>query len=224
MNNENKSGELFPDQSEQPVTIPEEKKTGVSPAAEEVVITEETVIEEQVLPETDAAGARSCGEFLRMQREKLNLSYDDVFEATKLKGDLVRALEEEDFSQLPQPVYIIAYVKRLCQFYNINNALAREFMDRLRAEMAFDVPEDVSKSVKGSDESEENIRRIRNLALAAALIFLLLLVLIITGITMVVINLKQSGNQLEKKTPFSENTLVELQEKPKLEMTELKIK
>ena len=184
------------------------------------VITEDTVIEEQVIPDTDAGTARSCGEFLRQQREKLGVTYEEVFEATKIKPDLVEALENEDFSQLPQPVYVIAYVKRLCQFYNINNALAREFLDRLRAEIAFDVPEDVSKSVKGSDESEENMRRIRNLAVVVVLVFLLLLLLIISGITMVVVNLRSSGNP-EKQAPFNENTLVDLQPKPKLRMTEL---
>ena len=149
------------------------------------------------------------------------MSFEEVFEATKIKPDLIAALENEDFSQLPQPVYVIAYVKRLCQFYNINNALAREFLDRLRAEIAFDVPDDVSKSVKGSDESEENMRRIRNLAMAAALILLLLIVLIISGVTMVVVNLRKSGNQLENKPLFNENTLIDLQPKPKLKMTEL---
>ena len=185
------------------------------------VITEETVIEERVIPDIDAGSARSCGEFLRQQRERLGLSFEEVFEATKIKPDLIAALENEDFSQLPQPVYVIAYVKRLCQFYNINNALAREFLDRLRAEIAFDVPDDVSKSVKGSDESEENMRRIRNLAMAAALILLLLIVLIISGVTMVVVNLRKSGNQLENKPLFNENTLIDLQPKPKLKMTEL---
>ena len=226
MNNDN-SSELFSSSDEirpAPSVPPQGTPPPEAPSrseAENSVITEDTVIEDSVIPDIDAGSARSCGEFLRQQRERLGLTYNEVFEATKIKPDLVAALENEDFSQLPQPVYVIAYVKRLCQFYNINNALAREFLDRLRAEIAFDVPDDVSKSVKGSDESEENMRRIRNLAVAAALIFLLLTILIISGITMVVINLRKSGNQIEKQPPFSENTLVELQPKPKLRMTEL---
>lgn len=223
MDNDNTSNELF---SENSSVFGTENNTSVheAPAASAAdVITEDSVIEEHIIPDTDAGGAGSCGEFLRLQREKLNLSYEEVFEATKLKPDMIRALEEENFSLLPQPVYVIAYVKRLCQFYNINNALAREFMDRLRSEIAFDVPDDVSKSVKGSDESEENLRRIRNLIVVVVLVFLLLLMLIVTGITMVVVNLRKSGHQLEKPSPFSENTLVELQQKPKLKMTELKI-
>ena len=227
MNNDN-SSELFSAADEMTPTESVSASSKSSSAQElpakgetHSVITEETVIEEQVIPDIDAGSARSCGEFLRQQRERLGLSFEEVFEATKIKPDLVAALENEDFSQLPQPVYVIAYVKRLCQFYNINNALAREFLDRLRAEIAFDVPDDVSKSVKGSDESEENMRRIRNLAMAAALILLLLIVLIISGVTMVVVNLRKSGKQLENKPPFTENTLVDLQPKPKLKMTEL---
>ncbi len=224
MNNENGSNELFSENTP-PAAAAEEKQPGTvrAPGAETVsnnsqrVLTEDMVIEETPIPDTDACGARSCGEFLKIQREKLNLSYAQVFEATRIKSDMVKALEEEDFSMLPQPVYVIAYVKRLCQFYNINNALAREFVSKMRDEIAFDVPEDFSKSVKGSDVSEENMRRIRNLALAAALVIFLFLVLLISGITLVVINLRKAENQ----PSYSENTLVELQSKPKLRITEL---
>lgn len=224
MNNDNNS-ELFTAADEIKTAVPQPERfvssPGATPQSVFPVITEDTVIEEEVIPDIDAGGARSCGEFLRLQRERLNLSCEEVFEATKIKPDLIIALENEDFSQLPQPVYVIAYVKRLCQFYNINNALAREFLERLRAEISFDVPDDVSKSVKGSDESEENMRRIRNLAVVAALVLLLMLLLIISGVTLVVVHLRKSGNQIEKQTPFNENTLVELQPKPKLKMTEL---
>lgn len=223
MNNENGSNELFSENAENtPLPgIAAKPAAQGSGSVKEKIITEDSVIEEQEIPDTDACGARSCGEFLKIQREKLNLTYADVFEATRIKEDMLRALEEEDFTRLPQPVYVIAYVKRLCHFYNINNALAREFLDRLRTEISFDVPDDVSKSVKGSDESEENMRRMRNLALVVVLVILLLLSLIIAGITLVILNLRQSGHQLEEKTPFSENTLVELQPKPKLKITEL---
>ena len=231
MNNENSTNELFPESSAPdpavqqelpPSTVPAETfEKSSAPAGAEKIITEDTDIVEEVIPDIDAGGARTCGEFLKLQREKLNLSYAEVFEGTRIKEDMIRALENEDFSQLPQPVYVIAYVKRLCQFYNINNALAREFMDELRSRISFDAPEDFSKSVKGSDESEENMRRIRNLAFVAALIIFLFLVLIISGITMVVLNLKRSDHQLEKATPFNEKTLVELQTQPKIAITEL---
>ncbi len=223
MNNENGSNELFSENADvNSVPQPRQEQTvRESGSVKEKIITEESVIEEEQIPDTDACGARSCGEFLKIQRERLNLTYADVFAATRIKEDMLRALEEEDFSKLPQPVYVIAYVKRLCHFYNINNALAREFLDRLRTEISFDVPDDFSKSVKGSDESEENMRRIRNLALVAVLIIFLLLALIVTGVTLVIVNLRQSGHQLETKTPFNENTLVELQPKPKLVIREL---
>ena len=110
-------------------------------------------------------------------------------------------------------------MKRLCRFYNVNNALAREFLDRLRGSIVFDVPEDLSKSVKGSDAGEDNLRRMRSLALAAVSVVLLLMLL--TGIVVTVAVLNLRGRQLETKKEFSENTLLELQEKPKLKITEL---
>lgn len=222
MNNEN-GGELFPAPGPEaaPGTsaaeLPASGADGaVRPEDSCPVITEDNIPGEKEIPDTDAGGARSCGEFLRMQREKLNLTREDVFEALKLKPEVIGALEEEDFSRLPEPVYVIAYVKRLCRFYNVNNALAREFLDDLRSRIDFDVPENVAQSVKGSDVSEENIRRIRNLALAAVL---MLLLLIGSGVAVVVMNLRRSGTSAQPK--FSENILVDLQPRPELRVTEL---
>lgn len=234
MDEENSGNELFPDigseaAQEPPRTAPEVPAkpevpaSSAPPAVPEAsagrVITEDDPITEPELPETDSGGARSCGAFLKLQRERLNYSVETVFKETKIKPEIIIALENEDFSLLPQPVYIIAYVKRLCRFYNVNNALAREFLDRLRGSIVFDVPEDLSKSVKGSDAGEDNLRRMRSLALAAVSVVLLLMLL--TGIVVTVAVLNLRGRQLETKKEFSENTLLELQEKPKLKITEL---
>ena len=242
MDEENSGNELFPDIETGTAQEPPRRAPQVSapaevpaspapspvpgvPAAPEVpagrVITEDDPIVEPELPETDSGGARSCGAFLKLQRERLNYSVEEVFGETRIKPEIITALEDEDFSALPQPVYVIAYVKRLCRFYNVNNALAREFLDRLRESIVFDVPEDLSKSVKGSDEGEESSRRMRNLALAAVSIVLLLVLLAGAGITVAVVNLSRSGRQLEGKKGFSEKTLLELQAKPKLKITEL---
>lgn len=223
MNNENNSNELFPESGTAVPAAETVYGPGGSPSPDlndSAAVTGADPVPEEI-PDIDAGGAMNCGEFLRIQREKLNLSYTDVFEATKLKPDMIKALEEEDFSRLPEPVYVIAYVKRLCHFYNVNNALAREFLEELRSRISFDVPEDVSKSVKGSDVSEENMRRIRNLALTFAAAMLLLLLLIVFGVAMVVINLRQPEHQLEEGARFNSNTLLELQPKAKLKITEL---
>ena len=225
MNDDNNSELFTSDRNEEQSAPVVPEKKAVTPAeklpAGGPVITENTVVEETEIPDIDAGSARSCGEFLRQQRERLKYSCEEVFSATKIKPDLIMALEEEDFSRLPQPVYVIAYVKRLCQFYNINNALAREFLERLRQEIDFDVPEDMSKSVKGSDESEENRRRIRNLAIVTGLVLILLIFLFVFGVTMVVITLRKPGSSLDKTPVFNENTLVEMQVVPKVKMTEL---
>jgi cytoskeletal protein RodZ len=214
------NNELFSSVENEASPRPESEQAAVAPS-EMVVLTEDSIVEEPVIPDVDAGSARSCGEFLRLQREKQNLSYQDVFEKTRLKPEVIRALEEEDLEQLPAPVYVVAYVKRLCQFYNVNNALAREFSERLREKITFDVPENIQKAFKVTDISKENMRRIRNMVVVVLLILGLLLILTVTGVTMVIINLNRADNRLEKKTPFSEKTLIELQTKPKLQMTEL---
>lgn len=221
MNKQDNNNELFPEGEINTSAAVEKTVSGVDDTAESAVVIGDNYSAAENIPDIDAGGAVNCGEFLRIQREKLNLSYSDVFEATKLKPDMIRALEEEDFSRLPEPVYIIAYVKRLCHFYNVNNALAREFLEELRGRIAFDVPDDFSKSVKGSDVSEENMRRIRNLAISFAAVMLLLVFLIIFGVTLVVMNLRQPGHRLDKEVKFNSNTLIELQPEVKLKITEL---
>ena len=248
MDEENRDNELFPDTEtgtaqEPPRTAPEvpaPSAAAAPPAVPETSavaascavpvssgvpagrgLTEDDPVVEPERPETDSGGARSCGAFLKLQRERLNYSVETVFRETKIKPEIITALEAEDFSALPQPVYVIAYVKRLCRFYNVNNALAREFLDRLRKAIVFDVPEDLSKSVKGSDAGEDNLRRMRSLALAAVSVILLLVLLAGAVVTVAVINLRRSGRQMENKKEFSENTLLELQAKPKLRITEL---
>ena len=197
------------------------REEGAPVPSETPVLTEDSIVEEPVIPDVDAGSARSCGEFLRLQREKLDLTLQDVYEKTRLKPEVIRALEEEDLDRLPAPVYVVAYVKRLCQLYKVNNSLAREFSERLREKIAFDVPEDIQKAFNVTDNGGENIRRIHNMAMVVLLVFSLLLILTVTGITLVIINLNRADNRLEKKTPFSEKTLIELQTKPKLKMTEL---
>lgn len=236
MDEENRGNELFPDietgtAQEPPRTAPERPAPTEVPASsappavpeapEGRVITEDDPIVEPELPEIDSGGAQSCGAFLKLQRERLNYSPETVFRETKIKPEIIAALENEDFSALPQPVYVIAYVKRLCRFYNVNNALAREFLDRLRESIVFDVPEDLSRSVKGSDTGEDNLRRVRSLALAAVSVILLLMLLTGIVVTVAVLNLRRSGQRMENKKEFSENTLLELQQKPKLRITEL---
>jgi cytoskeletal protein RodZ len=215
------NNDLFSSVDNEASPRPGSDRKAESAPAEMAVLTEDSIVEEAVIPDVDAGSARSCGEFLRIQREKLNLSYQDVFEKTRLKPEIIRALEEEDLDQLPAPVYVVAYVKRLCQLYNVNNALAREFSERLREKISFDVPENIQKAFKVTDISKENMRRIRNMVVVVLLVLALLLILTITGITMVILNLNRADHRLEKKTPFSEKTLIELQTKPKLQMTEL---
>ena len=194
---------------------------GTPAPSKRAVLTEDSIVEEPVIPDVDAGSARNCGEFLRLQREKLNLTLQDVYEKIRLKPEVVQALEEEDLDRLPSPVYVVAYVKRLCQLYNVNNSLAREFSENLQKKIAFEVPDDVQKAFKVTGGSRENIRRIHNMAVVVLLVFSLLLILTVTGITLVIVNLSRADHRLDKKTPFSEKTLIELQTKPKLQMTEL---
>jgi cytoskeletal protein RodZ len=53
----------------------------------------------------------TVSEQLRQAREQKKLSVYEVAEATKIKTDHIRALEEGDFRAFPAPVYIRGFVK-----------------------------------------------------------------------------------------------------------------
>lgn len=51
------------------------------------------------------------GEKLRQTREEQGLSLADVEERTRIRRDLLEALENEDYSRLPEPVYVRGFVR-----------------------------------------------------------------------------------------------------------------
>ncbi|MGB9682504.1 MAG: helix-turn-helix domain-containing protein [bacterium] len=54
---------------------------------------------------------RKLGDILKERREALNLSIKEVADATKLKKSIIVALENGDYRELPEPVYIRGFLK-----------------------------------------------------------------------------------------------------------------
>jgi cytoskeleton protein RodZ len=62
----------------------------------------------------------SVGEQLRQAREKQNLSVQAVAEATKIKSDHIRALEESRYAAFAAPVYIRGFVRSYAKMLKLN--------------------------------------------------------------------------------------------------------
>lgn len=68
----------------------------------------------------------SWGEDLRIRREELGYSLQNVEEETKIRRLYLEALENEDFSILPPKVYAVGFVKNYARFLRLDEKLITE--------------------------------------------------------------------------------------------------
>ena len=130
--------------------------------------------------------AESLGRMLSALRRNCGMDLNTVADETRIKASYLEALENDDFSELPHMVYALAYVKKLCGVYGLSDADADELMEGLREQLAYEIPDDIDKSVICREQDEETRRKLQQISIAliagAALIILLL---VIGGTTLV---------------------------------------
>lgn len=68
----------------------------------------------------ESADALGCGRQLRRTREKLALSVNDVAGELRLTGFQIRALEEDDWSQLPGDTYARGYLRSYARLLGLD--------------------------------------------------------------------------------------------------------
>ena len=92
----------------------------------------------------------SVAEQLREMREKMNLSIHDVADATKIRTDHVRALEEGNYQVFAAPVYIRGFVRSYAGILRLNVAnLMRDLDHELSGEEKFCEPPSLTGKKKG---------------------------------------------------------------------------
>ena len=155
---------------------------------------------------------------LEEARCRMGLSHADVEEITKIRSRYVIALERCDFDELPQPVYTLAYLRRLCELYG----LSKDDEERIVApwsELQFEMPDNYSTTVY-SDESGDNRKIIRKLEIAIFSIIILAIVgLLVFGVIMLVPLLR--GDSSKTAEPFDEAGIVQVQPVPELKVNEV---
>lgn len=58
-----------------------------------------------------ASPDKTIGVFLREEREKRGLDYNQIFEVTRLRPSILKALENESWETLPSPVFVSGFVR-----------------------------------------------------------------------------------------------------------------
>lgn len=92
----------------------------------------------------------SLGELLRKERHKRGLSYDQLFEETRLRPRYLEALENEDWSSLPSPVFIKGFIRTYANALGLDEAWVMELYQQSKGvEESFPLPPAGEKSRKG---------------------------------------------------------------------------
>ena len=60
------------------------------------------------------------GQYLSYEREKRGISVEEVARALRLPVATITGLEQDDFEQLPEAVYIRGYIRAYCQFLGVD--------------------------------------------------------------------------------------------------------
>ena len=169
---------------------------------------------------SDVEGEESFGQYLRALREQNHFTIDEIAAETRIKAEYLEALEHEDYGSLPQPVYVLGYVRKLCNLYHVAPERADQITAELRDQLEYEVPEDIIKTVVDHEVSEENERRRRQLVLVLAAAALLAAVVLVTGAVLILTGLRSSAT--ESGGPrFAESQVIEIQDPPRLIITEL---
>ena len=209
-----------------------------SPVAEEPVRpTEITVPWEDDVPEPrrpaqELPHAASLGASLAELRRQCGLSIEQVACESKIKEHYIEALEADDLAELPQLVFVIAFVKRLCAIYGVSAEDAETLVTELHDQLSYEIPEDLNKTVICREQDEANHRRLRNLTIALVAGAVLILALLILGGSVLVLKLRNGGgtaapvNEPEVAAQpgpvtVDESMLMSYHERPKLKVTRI---
>ncbi|MBR7108187.1 MAG: helix-turn-helix domain-containing protein [Lentisphaeria bacterium] len=152
---------------------------------------------------------------LEEARCRMGMTPADVEEITKIRAMYIQSLEAGRFEELPQAVYTLAYLRRLCELYN----LSKEDEEQIVAPWS-DIQCERPESYTGTcfaDESGENRRIIRRFEIAIfSIIAIVVIALGVFGAILLVSYLR--GNDGRDQVSFDENVIVELQPEAKLQL------
>ncbi len=162
----------------------------------------------------------SFGPYLRQVREKNNISVSELAEATKIRTTYIEAVEAEDFDTLPPAVYVLAYIKKLCECFELPAELVDELTSELQRHIQPEAPDDPSKTVVDVELSQENpilFKRIIFFGAAGALLVAILIGLI----AFLVFPFDKEPDKSGAVSSFDDAALIAVQPRPELEMHEL---
>ena len=151
---------------------------------------------------------------LKAARNSAGLTPQDVETATQIRAHYLIALEEADYNHLPQPVYVLAYLRKLCELYHIPAEEEEELVKPWR-NIPYELPdaEKLEGLVQTDPENTNNqtLIRLKLIILAAGTIIVIGLLILI-----IVLVVSHINSKLLPQSTFDNKRLLEIQPKPEL--------
>lgn len=162
---------------------------------------------------------QSFGPALAEARRRVGMRIEQVIERTQIQRKHLEAIEQESYSDLPEVVYILAYVRKLARLYGMPQWLSDDITEELRQNLNREPPEDVSKIGFEPEENEENTRRVRQLLTGLIVAAAAIAILLIGSVAFL---LTRTGGG-SGRTVFDESQLLDLQPQPGLRVRPLAV-
>ena len=183
-------------------------------------------------PAQELPQASSLGASLAELRRRRGMSLAEAAAESRIKQHYIEALEADDLADLPQLVYVIGFVKRLCVIYGASAQDAETLVADLPEQIDYEIPEDIRKSVICREQDEANHRRLRNLTVALVAGVVLILAALILGGAVLVLRLRNGGakpaaaepeiaTQAPAPVTVDEAMLMSYHERPKLNVSRI---
>lgn len=169
------------------------------------------------------SGPIEFGHYLAEARTRCRLTCREVEETTRIRADYIEALEREDLDHLPPPVYVLAYVRTLGNFYKLDPALVERMAEQIRSSLTRKVPDAfINRLDIDSDGGAENEQKLHHILLLGGGILLLVALLFGGGIYYLVQYIQNLGGQNEPGPASAEtrSTQLEFDQAQMLELLE----
>jgi len=80
--------------------------------------------------ETEAAEEISLGRLLKKSREERNIELEEAFKATRIRRQILEALENERWDQLPSAIFVKGFLKTYADFLGLDKKTVLELYER----------------------------------------------------------------------------------------------
>jgi flagellar biosynthesis protein FlhG len=82
------------------------------------------------------SGEPITGRFIREARERMGLSFQDIAAATKIGMHYLRAIEEENYVDLPEPVYVKGFLREIARILELDaDRVAAAYLRRMKDDL-----------------------------------------------------------------------------------------